>query len=119
MADHSSSDASDEEKPVFRRTEMSHSRVSLESKEAAPSEAGSAASSAAPPVYLDTIPLAYERPDIVRLIREAVEDTPPTQRILVKGCGPDALMTAVRNTTAECIRTDGPGVELHCEQFGW
>ncbi|TEA13976.1 Ferric/cupric reductase transmembrane component 2 [Colletotrichum sidae] len=65
------------------------------------------------------IPIRYGRPDVSKIIRDAVKDTPPDQRVLVMGCGPAALMTQVRNTTASSIRTDGPAVELHCEQFGW
>lgn len=65
------------------------------------------------------IPIAYERPDVDLLIRSAVNKTATEKSVLVMGCGPDALMAQVRNTAASCIRTDGPGVELHCEQFGW
>lgn len=53
------------------------------------------------------------------LIRGAVSSTPASERVLVAACGPDGLMTVVRDTTANLIRGDGPGVELHCEQFGW
>lgn len=59
------------------------------------------------------------KPDVPALIRTEIEQTPVEQRVLILGCGPDGLMTQVRNTTAACIRSDGPGVELHCEQFGW
>lgn len=59
------------------------------------------------------------RPDTATLIREAVRSTPPNQRVLVAACGPDGLMRVVRDTTASLISGDGPGVELHCEQFGW
>ncbi|KAK7723173.1 hypothetical protein SLS63_008946 [Diaporthe eres] len=59
------------------------------------------------------------RPDTATLIREAVRSTPPNQRVLVAACGPNGLMRVVRDTTASLISGDGPGVELHCEQFGW
>lgn len=59
------------------------------------------------------------RPEMPSLIRTIIEETPAEQRVLVLGCGPDGLMAQVRNTTAACIRSDGSGVELHCEQFGW
>lgn len=59
------------------------------------------------------------RPDVAALIRGIIDETPVENRVLVLGCGPDGLMAQVRNTTAACIRCDGPGVELHCEQFGW
>ncbi|KAF7561286.1 hypothetical protein G7046_g2853 [Stylonectria norvegica] len=63
--------------------------------------------------------VAYKRPDVPQLIRTAVEKTSKDERVLIMGCGPESLMTAVRNTTVDCIRRDGPSVELHCEQFGW
>lgn len=59
------------------------------------------------------------RPDTAALIREAIASTPSDQRVLVAACGPASLMQTVRNTTAQCIKANGPGVELHCEQFGW
>jgi hypothetical protein len=59
------------------------------------------------------------RPDVAQLIREAVEPTPRHQRVLVAACGPQSLMTIVRDTTARLVKADGPAVELHCEQFGW
>ncbi|PTB69974.1 hypothetical protein BBK36DRAFT_151836 [Trichoderma citrinoviride] len=74
---------------------------------------------------VDTQPHAYSnfirrgRPEMPALIRTIIEETPAEERVLVLGCGPDGLMAQVRNTTAACIRSDGPGVELHCEQFGW
>ena len=59
------------------------------------------------------------RPDAATAIREAVSSTAWSQRVLVAACGPPSLMTAVRNATAQCITSDGPSIELHCEQFGW
>lgn len=59
------------------------------------------------------------RPDLASVIRNAVTTTPSNQRVLVAACGPDGLMNFVRDHTAKLIRGDGPGVELHCEQFGW
>lgn len=59
------------------------------------------------------------RPDTATLIREVVSSTPASGRVLIAACGPDGLMKVVRNTTASLIRGEGPGVELHCEQFGW
>jgi hypothetical protein len=59
------------------------------------------------------------RPDVATLIREAVRGVPRNQRVLVASCGPQSLMTIVRDTTASLVRADGPAVELHCEQFGW
>ncbi|KAJ4419243.1 hypothetical protein N0V82_005046 [Gnomoniopsis sp. IMI 355080] len=64
-------------------------------------------------------PVLPGRPDTATLIREAVSSTPATGRVLVAACGPAGLMRTVRDVTASLIRGDGPGVELHCEQFGW
>ncbi|KAK1997797.1 ferric reductase like transmembrane component [Colletotrichum falcatum] len=72
-----------------------------------------------PPVHINAIPINYGRADVAAIIRTTINDATPDQRVLVMGCGPDSLMTQVRNTTASCIRTSGPAVELHCEQFGW
>jgi hypothetical protein len=63
--------------------------------------------------------IASGRPDTATLIREAVLSAKKGERVLVAACGPESLMTVVRDTTANLIRGDGPGVELHCEQFGW
>ncbi|CAK7211343.1 hypothetical protein SCUCBS95973_001080 [Sporothrix curviconia] len=59
------------------------------------------------------------RPDAATVIRNAVSSTARSQRVLVAACGPPALMKTVRSTTANCITSDGPSVELHCEQFSW
>lgn len=59
------------------------------------------------------------RPDVAALVREAVAATTRDQRVLVAACGPAGLLRIVRDTTASLITRDGPGVELHCEQFGW
>lgn len=65
------------------------------------------------------IPVMYGRPDVASLIHGAVDGVSSDKRVLVMGCGPRSLISTVRNVTAECITSDGPGVELHCEQFGW
>ncbi|KAJ6443383.1 Ferric reductase-like transmembrane component [Purpureocillium lavendulum] len=71
------------------------------------------------PMRISGIPILYERPDVSAIIHQAIDGTPAQKHALVLGCGPHGLMKQVRNTTAECIRTKGPSVELHCEQFGW
>ncbi|KAI1301984.1 ferric reductase NAD binding domain-containing protein [Xylaria venustula] len=66
-----------------------------------------------------SLPIIYGRPDIETSIREAISSAAKDERVLVAACGPQGLVNTVRNTTASCIRVDGPSVELHCEQFGW
>lgn len=63
--------------------------------------------------------IASGRPDTAQLIRDAVMTAKAGERVLVAACGPDSLLTVVRDTTAKLIRGEGPGVELHCESFGW
>ncbi|KAL0931285.1 Ferric/cupric reductase transmembrane component 2-like protein 3 [Colletotrichum truncatum] len=63
--------------------------------------------------------LNYGRPDVAAVIRHAVEESTPTQRVIVMGCGPQRLMQELRNNVAREIRATGPSVDLHCEQFGW
>ncbi|KAM0585517.1 hypothetical protein ACHAP6_006271 [Verticillium nonalfalfae] len=70
-------------------------------------------------LHIHGIPITYARPDVSALIHHAIAQTPSSQQVLVMGCGPEGLMTQVRNTTAESVRRKGPAVELHCEQFGW
>ncbi|KAI8624851.1 ferric reductase NAD binding domain-containing protein [Xylariaceae sp. FL1651] len=65
------------------------------------------------------LPVIYGRPDIEVLVKEAIASVAKDQRVLIAACGPTGLINTVRNTTAGCIRVDGPAVELHCEQFGW
>ncbi|KAH7011950.1 ferric reductase NAD binding domain-containing protein [Ilyonectria destructans] len=67
----------------------------------------------------DDFSITYRRPDVAALIKAGVEGVPSNQRVLVMGCGPQTLTTTVRDATSECIRTEGPTIELHCEQFGW
>ncbi|RGP72302.1 hypothetical protein FSPOR_2809 [Fusarium sporotrichioides] len=59
------------------------------------------------------------RPDIASLVKESVESTPSDKRVLVMGCGPKTLMSAVQNAAADAIMDNGAGVELHLEKFGW
>lgn len=68
---------------------------------------------------IEGVAIHYQRPDIEAIIRTTVSDTHSDHQVLVLGCGPDRLMKKVRNTTASCIKSEGPSVELHCEQFGW
>ncbi|KAG9502828.1 hypothetical protein J7337_005662 [Fusarium musae] len=58
-------------------------------------------------------------PDVASLVKELIENTPSDKRVLVMGCGPRTLMSAVQNAAADCIVENRAGVELHLEQFGW
>lgn len=109
--------SSDEEKAITMNVELP-SPTSISSEKASPYETDSATTHGGwAHGYGNRI--KHLRPDVGALLRRAIGETPSDQKVLVLGCGPDGLMTEVRNTTVDCIRTDGPGVELHCEQFGW
>ena len=82
------------------------------------SEKGSQSESDAPSA-IQNAPIEYKRPDVPAMIRAKIDETPADMRVLIMGCGPDGLIRAVRNTGSECIRAEGPAVEIHCEQFGW
>ncbi|KHN94013.1 Flavoprotein transmembrane component [Metarhizium album ARSEF 1941] len=71
------------------------------------------------PVDLRGIPIRYQKPNVVALVRDVVGGTRAEERVLIAGCGPSRMMDSIRETAAECIRSDGPSVELHCEEFGW
>ncbi|KAG7427618.1 putative ferric reductase transmembrane component [Fusarium oxysporum f. sp. raphani] len=59
------------------------------------------------------------RPDVASLVEELIENLPSDKRVLVMGCGPRTLMSAVQDAAADCIVENRAGVELHLEQFGW
>ncbi|KAL5623150.1 hypothetical protein FOBRF1_002400 [Fusarium oxysporum] len=59
------------------------------------------------------------RPDVASLVEELTENLPSDKRVLVMGCGPRTLMSAVQDAAADCIVENRAGVELHLEQFGW
>ncbi|KAM4065976.1 ferric reductase NAD binding domain-containing protein [Hirsutella rhossiliensis] len=110
--------------PEKARTPSMQSRdsgFSVKSEKSMPSETETSATRVGHqrPANAHGVPITYERPNAGALVRAAIADTPASQRVLVLCCGPDELMTQVRNTTAQCIQPEGPGVELHCERFGW
>ncbi|KAF4342389.1 ferric reductase transmembrane component [Fusarium beomiforme] len=59
------------------------------------------------------------RPNVNSLVKELIETTPSDKRVLVMGCGPWTLMSAVQSAAADCIMENRAGIELHLEQFGW
>ncbi|KAF4964791.1 hypothetical protein FSARC_7325 [Fusarium sarcochroum] len=103
----------DLEKEVLPR--LTTTRLSLDTEE---QEIPSPASSTE-----DTLPnhigFYFGRPNVASLVKEAVGNISSDGRVLVMGCGPQTLMTTVRNAAADCTMDNGAGVELHLEQFGW
>lgn len=100
------------------------SSTSIDFEKAAPSPSSTSDDSDAPASVRETalelaLPIIDGRPDVGSLVRTEIEAVPSHGSVLVMGCGPAGLMTDLRNTTAGCIRAEGPTVELHCEQFGW
>ncbi|KAG8677100.1 hypothetical protein FPOAC2_03216 [Fusarium poae] len=78
----------------------------------------SPASITAHPSQGDTVVFSG-RPDVASLVKGSIESTPSDKRVLVMGCGPKTLMSAVQNAAADAIMDNGAGVELHLEKFGW
>ncbi|KAG6029327.1 hypothetical protein E4U41_000389 [Claviceps citrina] len=107
--------------PDKYQTQESHAPISVD-VEKSPSSSDSDSNWADDlnrPLDVDGMTIHYQRPDIAGLIREAVRDTAPHERMLVAGCGPAKLLDLMRETTVDCIRSEGPSIELHCETFGW
>lgn len=68
----------------------------------------------------DKILIRNKKPDVTAMIKKSIHETPSDKSVLVMTCGPERLMSEVRAATVACIKeTDGPSVELHCEQFGF
>jgi hypothetical protein len=65
------------------------------------------------------IPIKAGRPDVAAIFRGAVDGAKKEDRIAVTGCGPNGMMQPIRRTVADCIRGDGPSVDLFLEQFCW
>jgi hypothetical protein len=65
------------------------------------------------------VSVEYRRPDVANIIRNVVGHAHPMDRVLISGCGPGKLTETMRETGADCIRSDGPSIEVHCEAFGW
>ncbi|KAH7030765.1 ferric reductase NAD binding domain-containing protein [Microdochium trichocladiopsis] len=66
-----------------------------------------------------SLPLLPGRPDVAAYIKATISSVEPSKRVLVAACGPPLMLKTIRNAAAECVRGDGPSVEVHCEQFGW
>jgi threonine dehydrogenase-like Zn-dependent dehydrogenase len=58
------------------------------------------------------------RPNIAVIVRKVVGYTDRDERVIVMGCGPEGLMTGMRNAVASCVTLGRPIVELHAEAFG-
>ncbi|KAH7153348.1 ferric reductase transmembrane component 5 [Dactylonectria macrodidyma] len=59
----------------------------------------------------------YERPRTSEAVFENVKSVGANQRVLIAACGPLSLMNDVNTAAGACIRSDGPSVEVHCENF--
>lgn len=81
------------------------------------SRAESISSATAPPN--DNLSITYQRPDVTGLVGAEISATPVADRILVVGCGPEGLMTPVRNVAAKSIQAGDRSIEVHLEQFRW
>jgi len=59
------------------------------------------------------------RPEVRKIIQEAIGSCDKNEKIIIAACGPDSMMAITRQCVVDNIKTSGPSVELHCEQFGW
>jgi ferredoxin-NADP reductase len=59
------------------------------------------------------------RPDVAAVIAATVASASEHDKIVVAVCGPNGMMQDARTAVADNISVNGPGIELHCEHFGW
>ncbi|KAK4503761.1 hypothetical protein PRZ48_004676 [Zasmidium cellare] len=59
------------------------------------------------------------RPAVATIIRQAVQSQSPDDRVLVTGCGPTALLTAIRKAVAENTVSEAPSIRMHLEEFSF
>ncbi|KAH7169998.1 ferric reductase NAD binding domain-containing protein [Dactylonectria macrodidyma] len=61
--------------------------------------------------------IKYQRLRANDIISDIVRSTGVNQQVLVAACGPRSLMKDVMMTVGSCMRSDGPSIEVHCENF--
>lgn len=59
------------------------------------------------------------RPDVSMIIRQAVKSQSAEKRVLVTGCGPAELLTAIRKAVAENTVSKAPSIKMHLEEFSF
>lgn len=63
--------------------------------------------------------VAYGRPNVHAVIKDAVDGMSPDREVLIAGCGPSTLLNAVRLATRACTTDQSPNIQLHLEELGW
>ncbi|KAK7423746.1 hypothetical protein QQX98_000936 [Neonectria punicea] len=72
------------------------------------------------PVELnDHFKIKYEKLNVEDTVCELMESIGVDERVLIAGCGPPGLMKDIKTVAGRCIRTNGPSIDIHCEDFGW
>ncbi|KAH8714443.1 hypothetical protein BGZ61DRAFT_492900 [Ilyonectria robusta] len=70
------------------------------------------------PADLDSrFDIRYEKLRASEVIFETVKSVGINQQVLIAACGPFSLMNDVNTAAGACIRSDGPSIEVHCENF--
>lgn len=59
------------------------------------------------------------RPDVSIIIRQAVRSQSADERVLVTGCGPAELLTAIRRAVLENTVSKAPSIKMHLEEFSF
>ncbi|CAD6448882.1 48f7f4ba-a6e2-4ec0-83e9-dd05d0cddb2a [Sclerotinia trifoliorum] len=67
----------------------------------------------------NSLMIASGRPDVLNIIQNVAQGCDDSQRVAVVACGPGSLMKSTRSAVAKCITINGPGLELHSEEFSW
>ena len=61
----------------------------------------------------------YGRPDIEKIIKDAMDGMSPRSKVLVAVCGPSSFQQAARLATRHGRSASSPQIKLHMEKFGW
>lgn len=59
------------------------------------------------------------RPDIAKIIDNAVAEADLKDRLVVAACGPEGLMKTTRQMVSKNTKPEGPSIELQCEEYSW
>ncbi|KAH6889671.1 hypothetical protein B0T10DRAFT_606198 [Thelonectria olida] len=71
-------------------------------------------------IHLDAkFNIKYERLRVREAVYDVVQSMGINQRVLIAACGPQSMMNDVMAAAGKCISSDGPSVEVHCENFEW
>ncbi|KAH7162077.1 ferric reductase NAD binding domain-containing protein [Dactylonectria estremocensis] len=61
--------------------------------------------------------IKYQRLRANNILSDLVRSTGSSQKVLIAACGPRSLTKDVMTAAGSCMCSDGPSIEVHCENF--